>query len=627
MRKTSTLVIFWALIIIFTFFGCVNNNQTTKKPINITTSPVQYEYDVIVIGAEPEGIAAAIASARNGADTLLIEKRDGLGGLFTYGMLNQLDLGYDKDGNLANQGIFKEWHQIVNNRGAFDIEGAKEAFIHLIGKEKNLTVLLQANVQKVIKNGNQLVGLEVQDQTGLHTYQAKHFIDSTADADIAAMAGVPYFLGQEDIGLKDTRMADTLVLVLKNVDWNRMKMAAENGVLGGAEVYENMAWGFTDVINQYKPIEANTRLRALNIAKQFNNGLVTINALQIFSEDGLSDESRKEAMERGKRESINVLKFLRQELPGFEQAEIALYPPELYIRETRHILAEYQLTINDIWMNRDKWDSIGFGAYPVDLQATSVKGEGGYEKVITRPIQYAIPFRSLVPNEIEGLLVASKAAGYTSLTAGSARTVPIGMTAGQAAGTAAAISIQLHTDFRKMVKDRVPISELQRRLKLQGALLYHFTLSYPFEGEWFDQSIQQLLPYGVIQAGYENDLYVNEPITKIDFIELLSTTIKRSHPELYGQLIEDHQDLINNILQDDVSPYLTRDQMATLLLTIFNHMKVSQSPWEQLMKLKLVDKELEARLSSNREVLRSEGIYMVAFILNRLSNVSSYKVY
>lgn len=97
-----------------------------KKPEPIKN--IETEYDVIVIGGEPEGVAAAVAAARNGAKTLLVEKRQELGGLFTYGMLNFLDIPRDGRNNSISEGIFKEWHELVTGKDAFGIVGAKAAF-------------------------------------------------------------------------------------------------------------------------------------------------------------------------------------------------------------------------------------------------------------------------------------------------------------------------------------------------------------------------------------------------------------------------------------------------------------------------------------------------------------------
>ena len=132
--------------------------------------------------------------------------------------------------------------------------------------------------------------------------------------------------------------------------------------------------------------------------------------------DGLSETAKAEAVEKGKRETKPIVDYLRKEFGGFENAEIAGYPTELYVRETRHILAEYQLPMSDVWKNSDHWDNIGYSAYPVSVQAQTPHD---YGYVISTPSQYAIPFRSLVPLEIDGLLVVGRSAGYSSLAAGS----------------------------------------------------------------------------------------------------------------------------------------------------------------------------------------------------------------
>ena len=571
-------------------------------------------YDVAVIGGDPEGVAAAVASARNGAKTVLIEHRDGLGGLLTYGMLNQLDLGYDKDRQVANQGIFKEWHKMVGSSGTFDIEQGKEAFLKLVENEENLTLSLETRVLDVIKKSNIVTGIIVETKEGKKVIRAKRFIDATADADFAALTGVPYFVGQEDIGLKDTKMAVTLVIVLEGVDWDKLKESAGQNIIGGYRVNGNMAWGFPDMKKVYKPTETNTLLRGLNIGEQ-KDGTVTINALQIFGIDGLDEQSKQTAFEKGKRETQHVVEFLRKNIPGFENAEIARYPDELYIRETRHILAEYQLPITDVWENKDHWDSIGIGAYPVDVQQTTVDGWGYY---ITNPVQYAIPYRSLVPKEIEGLLVASKASGYSSLTAGSARTVPIGMTAGQAAGTAAALSVFNSTGFREMIKEKELITELQDTLKEQGALLYLFELSYPYQGEWFYPAIKRLMPLGIINAGYDNNLRVNEPMAERDFLKLLADILIRSNPEKYREVRDNYFSPWEVAMATDYSIDLTRDKASQILLALFgydNYLEGIIDPWEAVIELGLVDDEIASRLKENRKVLRSEGFHIVAHLL------------
>lgn len=547
-------------------------------------------YDVIVVGGEPEGVAAAISAARNGAKTLLIEKRDGLGGLMTYGMLNFLDLAQEKNGLPTNAGIFKEWHQKVGGDVVFDVEQAKDTFLQMVSKEKNITLLLNTTVTKVIKDQETITGVVVSDQHGKQqTYTAKRFIDSTQDGEFATMAGAPFFTGGEDIGLKDRKMAVTLMMHLKGVNWDSVAKVAKDGKFGTAQVDPSHAWGFGRIHQLYKPVESDTRVRGLNIARQ-KDGSLYINALQIFGVDGLNEESKRAAIEKGKRETVHFLEYLKKEFPGFEQAQIASYPPELYVRETRHFYAEYQLPISDVWENKDHWDRIALAGYPVDVQATSVHD---YGYVITAPKQYSIPFRSLVPKQIENLLIASRASGYSSLAAGSTRVLPAGMNAGEAAGAAAMISIDQGVTFREMSKNHLLIENLQKALLNQGALLYPYTLSFPYEGKPYYPAIKELLSLGLLCGGYDNNLHMDEPMNELELLNILGSGISHLDLKAYEPL---------------------RAKFDIMRSTASSKTPLTAERAKQILHELFPDKDVSLKQDP---VLRSEGFPLIADILNK----------
>ncbi|MCM3718497.1 FAD-dependent oxidoreductase [Fictibacillus phosphorivorans] len=566
------------------------------------------KYDVIVVGGEPEGVAAAVASARAGAKTLLLVERGGLGGLFTYGELNFLDLGLDKDKKPANAGIFKEWHKMVDNQISFDIDKAEEAFDTLVKNEKNITLQLETEVEKVELNDEQTAihQIQVKNPDGVMRYQGKRYIDTTAHADFAALAKVPYFIGQEDIGKKETSMSVTLMMHFKNVDWSKVYKVAKDKTFGEAVVQPRTAYGFWGVVDAYKPVSERTRLRGLNIAR-VTNGDVYINALQIFGTNGLDEESNKEAIEIGKEETNHVLTFLRENFPGFENAEIADYPEELYVRETRHIEAEYQLPISDVWEYKDHWDSIAFGSYPVDVQATDPDGE---DYVILNPKQYAIPFRSLVPKKMDNLLVASKASGYSSLAAGSARIVPTGMSTAEAAGVASVLSYKNDMNFREMSKDKKLVKQLQDELIVKGAHLYHFDLNYLYEGKWFYPAVKDLYTRGLLFAGYENDLKPNEPFTEDQFVWMVKNGVERTDPKRYKTI--DWPEVTGD------KP-LTRNKAARWMFEWFikkdEHRK---NPWVAAAKRGYLDDEVFKRVDENRPLLKKESYALVSGILKKV---------
>lgn len=582
-------------------FMLFNNDGTNHEITNIP----EEQYDVIVIGGEPEGVASAVSAARNGAKTLLVEHREDLGGLFTYGMLNFLDIPQGEDGYSVSKGIFQEWHNLVGGGSAFGIVEAKTAFKKLVDKEENLTFLPETSVEEVILEGDHIQSVKLSNKEGIFEVEGDAFIDATQDGDFAVMAGAPYFIGGEDIGIKDKKMSVTLMIHLKNVDWAGIKKTAESEKFGSAVVNENVAWGFSHLHHVYKPREDNTRLRGLNLAKVGDEYF--INALQIFGVDGLDPQSKEAAIEKGKREIENILTYLKMEFPGFENAEIASFPSELYVRETRHIWAEYQLPMSDVWTNRDHWDNIGYGAYPVDIQAQTPQD---YGYIVSVPKQYAIPFRSLVPKEIDGLLVVGRAAGFSSIAAGSARVVPTGMTTGEAAGAAAAIASREGMTFREISKNEALIETLRTILAEQGAFVDHISTSYPYEGEWYDGAIQTLINYGLIFGRYDNDMKVDEGTTRESFIRIIKDGIYRVNPDKYNQ-IEDELELSYQEATQNKDSLLRGKDVIHLLNQIFDE---DLSATQQILS----NGRLPENLPPDQEIKNKEMYAIAAAILEKI---------
>lgn len=622
MEKRNKIIICCLLLILVAAAACVfvyhkkSSDQPAQSSIDASSIDVSAyekptaqktfdkEYDVIVIGGEPEGVAAAVSAARNGAKTLLIEKREELGGLFTYGMLNFLDIPQGANKESVSKGIFREWHQMVGGGNAFGIEEAKAAFKKLADQEENLTLTTATEVKKAVKTNHQVTGVKIKNAHGKFEVQGKTFIDATQDADFAVMAGAPYFVGGEDIGIANKKMAVTLMIHLKDVDWDGIKKAAKSQKFGEAEVSNNVAWGFSKLHTVYKPVEENTRLRGLNIAK-FGNDYY-INALQIFGVDGLDETSKAEAIEKGKRETKHILKYLQKEFPGFEKAKIADYPTELYVRETRHIKAEYQLAMSDVWTNRDQWDAVAYGAYPVDVQAQTTND---YGYVLSKPTQYAIPFRSLVPQNVDGLLVVGRSAGYSSLAAGSARVVPTGMTTGEAAGTAAALALKNDVTVREISQDKALIKKLQNQLEKQETYVKSDNVTYPYKGEWYDESIQTLMDYGLVVAGYTNDLQVDKEATVRKLVNLIRSGLMRADTDMNAELKQRVNAVHTDVFAKADGP-ITRDEAAKILADIVQ-ISGSGNEWDELVSQGYISEDIAKYIPPDGS-LTNKDIYAIS---------------
>ena len=525
-------VIALVLLCCFLLTACGGTGTVVEEVIWNNETFNDDAYDVIVVGTEPEGIAAAVSAARNGMKTLLLGEDEALGGLMTIGELNFIDMCESRDSTLLTQGFFKEFYDAVGG-SAFDITEARNFFLSVVTAEPLLTLRTQNQFVEPIMDGNTIVGVRMDENGVERAYYGSRLIDATVDADVAAAAGVPYTYAGEDIGEKDRQMGVTLVFELSGVNWTKVSLhlnwqrfKAEVLKQGTADMgaTKKTAWGYTEEGYAYEPHDSMMRLRGFNIARQ-NNGNVLINALIIFGVDPLSDESKAEGIARAQAEMEYLIPYIQENFTGFENAELVATAEQLYVRESRHIIGEYQLTIDDVLENRDQWDKIAIGAYPVDVQPTATQT---YGTVIGSPDRYAIPFRCLVPKIVDNLLVVGRSASYKSLAAGSTRVIPIGMAEGEAAGVAAAYSVNNQTDFRTMSQDKNAISRVQDTLKKQGAYLDDFTVHEDFMDHWAYPGVKVLRSLGILDGGYSNDYKLDEPISRWRYQNMINNVLKKA---------------------------------------------------------------------------------------------------
>ena len=419
----------------------------------------------------------------------------------------------------------------------FDIVNAANVFNDMLTAEDNLTVRYGAKFQEPVMNGNTITGVTVLEEGDmLVTYNAPYIIDATQDGDVAAAAGAPYTYAGEDIGERDREMGVTLVFRVSGVNWDSMcrYLTIKRGI---GEIFNkstsmgvsgNTAWGFSDEGYAYEPSDEAMRLRGFNMAKQ-DNGDVLVNALLIFDVDPLDETSREEGIARAKAELENIIPYLQDEFWGFGDCELAGTAEDLYVRESRHITCEYNLTIDDVLENRDQDDRIAVTSYPVDVQPTKTQT---YGTVVGYPDQYAVGYKSLVPQDVDGLFVVGRAAGYTSLAAGSARIVPTGMACGEAAGVAVAVAKAQSATPRDLVDDDVAIAEIQEKLTAQGAKLDHTQTHEEVMDHWAYPGVKVLRSLGVLDGGYDNNYYLDDTITMNRYQNMVNNAVKKAGFEL-----------------------------------------------------------------------------------------------
>lgn len=517
------------------FAGCSSDTVTENTPeaveeITITNEEnVPTSYDCIVVDGSPEGVTAAISAARNGLSTLLICQDEALGGLYTLGELNYIDVPESRDGTVLVEGIYKEFYDAVGGSG-FDVTVAKNTFYEMVQAEDNITLRVQSKFVEPIMEDHAVTGVTVEEDGERVTYTAPVVIDATPDGDVCAAAGCDYTFAGEDIGERDREMGVTLVFRLSGVDWEKVsefvqtpadgESAAEGGVNG------NLAWGYSTEGYAYEPEDDAMRLRGFNIARQAN-GDVLINALVIFDVDALDAESRAEGIARGQKELTRIVEYMNENCVGFEKAELAGTAEQLYVRETRHIRCEDTLTIDDVLENRSQEAAIAVSNYPVDVQATKTQT---YGTVVGFPDQYEIGLGSLIPQNIDGLMIVGRAAGYTSMAAGSARIVPTGMACAQAAGAAARVALEDENIrvLRDLLASDADIAEIQQLLTEQGARLDHTETHEAVMDHWAYDGLKVIRSMGFADGGYDNDYRLDEIVSGPRFANMMNTVVKKS---------------------------------------------------------------------------------------------------
>lgn len=536
MKKNWKRFVAAALACGLLFTGCSQSQAPEQsaapedvQEVKITNEKdVPKSYDCIVVDGSPEGVTAAISAALNGLKTLLICQDEALGGLYTLGELNYIDVPESRDGTVLVEGIYKEFYDAVGGSG-FDVTVAKNTFYDMVKAEDNITLRVESKFVSPVKEGDTVTGVTVEENGKQVTYEAPVVIDATPDGDVCAAAGAASTFAGEDIGERDREMGVTLVFRLSGVDWEKVSAyvstpqdgasSAEGGVNG------NLAWGYSKEGFAYKPKDDSMRLRGFNIARQAN-GDVLINSLIIFDVDALDPESRAEGIKRGQKELPSIVKYMNDNCVGFEKAELAGTAEQLYVRETRHILCEDTLTIDDVLENRSQEAAIAVTNYPVDVQATKTQT---YGTVVGFPDQYEIGLGSLIPQKIDGLMIVGRAAGYTSMAAGSARIVPTGMACAQAAGVAAKVAQDENvTALRNLLESDAAVKKIQSLLTEQGARLAHTEVHEAVMDHWAYDGLKVIRSMGFADGGYDNDYRLDETVTGPRFANMMNTAVKKS---------------------------------------------------------------------------------------------------
>jgi hypothetical protein len=425
---------------------------------------------VLVAGGGPTGICAAIAAARGGATVTLLEEKSFVGGNATLGL--PIMTFHSFNGEQIIHGIPQEViDRLVEMEGCtghVEARGAHMPSYALVDAEAmkyvGLKMLLEAGVRVSLHTfvvdalvGDRAVcGIVVAGKSGLGVFTAERVVDCTGDADVAARAGAPFVKGRpEDGGMQ----AMSLNFRLANVDLDTIVRHFGEGLIVGRKPGEAVErpirgqgtfgqWDLDVEREQLFP-DRNHHLWW----NSFREGEVNINTTRVFGKDPTELASLTDAEIEGRRQVYQVFHFLKRHVPGFGKAHLISTGSQIGIRETRRIVGEYTLTGDDVLEARRFLDAVARGSYPVDIHDPSGKGWG--VRFVKDGGAYDIPYRCLVPKEIENLLVAGRCISADHQAIGSTRVMAPCMAMGQAAGLAAAMSVRQNVTPRRLDVERL----------------------------------------------------------------------------------------------------------------------------------------------------------------------------
>lgn len=420
--------------------------------------PVIAETQVLVVGSGPAGIAAAVAAARCGAQTMLVERYGCFGGALSVGQVESYTW-YFNENTYTAEGISKEIDDRMvacggtqhDDRGTGNFINP-EKYKYMLDcwiAEEGIRPLLHAFVTDVVMEGNVLKGVIVESKSGRGAILADRIVDATGDGDVAARAGADFEQGKDNNGQV---LPVTMVFGVSGVDTKMFRNYIESNPettnpdthglkLPFRRAKQDGRWPVDRDGGAWKELTPNGEFTSLNLTLE--NGIDGTNVWDLTHAEIMG---RQQVMW-----SVDVLRDYAKEM-GFENCTLRSMAGQIGIRETRRIRGEYSVCRADVLGHAEFDDTIG-------VFTTFIDGE-----VVSKDdAHFQLPYRMILPKKLENLAVAGRCASCEDDAIQTVRMMVCCATTGQAAGTACALSIKEGVSLRNM-----DVSKLQAQLVSDG---------------------------------------------------------------------------------------------------------------------------------------------------------------
>lgn len=433
--------------------------------IDLSRLPVYAEAEVVVCGGGTAGAFAAIAAAREGRSTLLIEQFGALGGTATVGLTTPL-MHSHIEGNPQCSYVSHLVHERLLQIGGANEEGNRfdplllGIVLEQLCVESGVQLLYHTFIPEVINDQGVLTAVVIANKAGLSLVKGKVFIDATGDGDISVRAGAAYNKGNPDTG-KNQPMS--LRYIIDNVDFAALgeffrETAKRTGI-------ERNAWASAETLEMYadccKSLKPTTLTAVFEEAIANGDltledhlywqafglpgrpGSIAFNCPEFFDRiDGTNPEDLTLAQVNGKKAIVRQLAFYKKYFKGFEKAFIAEIAGMVGIRESREIVTDYVLTAEDVVRKRKFDDMFCQSNYPIDIHGAVLQNRYLNDTPVDDRPWYEIPFRSLLVKGVENLLVAGRCIGTDFIAEATSRIQPNARSSGEAAGIGAALALR-----------------------------------------------------------------------------------------------------------------------------------------------------------------------------------------
>jgi ribulose 1,5-bisphosphate synthetase/thiazole synthase len=440
-------------------------------------TPIIHTTDVLVVGSGPAGLAAAIASSREGAETTLLERYGCFGGNITQVGVEGF-AWYRHPKTVDSEGIGIEFEERAKSMGAATPEPQSdshaidgEAFKYVadvLVQEAGITPMLHRTVVAPIVENGVIKGVIVESKSGREAILAKRVIDATGDADIAYRAGAVVHKTP-----KEHMMAASVMFSMNGV--NKQKFI--DNVKADPHTYADWAGGEWSIETTGKEDDMFSPFLKKPFDKARDAGLIPknlstiagtwgavteqgdltyLNLVHLTGIDGTNADDLTRGEIEGRKQAMLAIEALKRYNPGCENAKLRNFGLTLGIRDTRKIDAHYNMTAVDVREQGRFADSIGIFPEFID----------GYGILIlpTTGRYFQLPYRAMLPKNIGHLIVTGRSTGGDRDSHAAVRNMMCCAVNGQAAGVAAALSIESNKDF-----EQIDIKNLQQRLVAQGA--------------------------------------------------------------------------------------------------------------------------------------------------------------